>query len=35
MSITETLKEIINDDEDNNKKLIKSLFPKLYDALYK
>ena len=35
MSITETLKEIINDDEDNNKKLIKALFPKLFDALYK
>ena len=35
MSITETVKEIINDDEDNNKKLIKSLFPKLFDALYK
>ena len=35
MSITETLKEIIDDDEDNNKKLIKGLFPKLFDALYK
>jgi len=35
MSITETVKEIINDDEDNNKKLIKALFPKLFDALYK
>ena len=35
MSITETVKEIINDDEDNNKKLIKALFPKFFDALYK
>ena len=35
MSITETVKEIINDDEDNNKKLIKTLFPKFFDALYK
>ena len=33
--ITEEMKEIINEDEDNNKKLIKSLFPKFFDALYK